>query len=62
MKVEISDLVSYREIEQETGVAQSTLRTWVSRGKLPKPLREDLGAFWVRSTIVPLVLQRKAEG
>jgi len=46
------DLLGQQEIAVLAGVSFSTLRAWVSRGKLPPPfVRLGLGPIWVRADI-----------
>lgn len=55
--IDTADLISYAGIEAETGVPSSKLRAWRTRGKLPAPIREDLGQtpIWDRNVIIPAV-------
>lgn len=55
--IDTADLISYAGIEAATGVPSSKLRAWRTRGKLPPPIREDLGQtpIWDRNVILPAV-------
>ena len=48
-----ADVIGYREISELTGVKESTLRVWRTRGKLPPPdLQPNAHSpLWKRSTI-----------
>lgn len=61
--IDTADLISYAGIEAATGVPSSKLRAWRTRGKLPDPVRDDLGQtpIWDRNVIVPAVRQLAAD-
>lgn len=57
MMIDSKDLISYAGIEALTKVPSSKLRAWRTRGKLPDPVRDDLGQtpIWDRKVIIPAV-------